>query len=124
MPGLLFRSLSPAIGIIFAFFGGEIVDTISNGKFTAAAAYIPALFVIALVQTAEQPASAIVCVSGRAASATWARTVMTLSSVIVLCPMIVLFGVSAVLALCLIETVAYRRLLAHLSESGAYGSIS
>ena len=67
-----------AIGIIFAFFGGEIVDTISNGKFNAAAVYIPALFVIALVQTAEQPASAIVCVSGRAASATRACTVLTL----------------------------------------------
>ena len=107
-----------AIGIIFAFFGGEIVDTISNGKFTAAAVYIPALFVIALVQTAEQPASAIVCVSGRAASATWARTVMTLGSIIVLCPMIVLFGVSAVLALCLIETVAYRVYLRILASRG------
>ena len=106
------------IGIIFAFFGGEIVDTISNGKFTAAAAYIPVLFVIALVQTAEQPASAIVCVSGRAASATWARTVMTLSSIIVLCPMIVLFGITAVLAICLIETVAYRLYLRILASWG------
>jgi O-antigen/teichoic acid export membrane protein len=106
------------IGIIFAFFGGEIVDTISNGKFNAAAVYIPALFVIALVQTAEQPASAIVCVSGRAASATWARTVMTLGSIIVLCPMIVLFGVGAVLALCLIETVAYRVYLRILASRG------
>jgi O-antigen/teichoic acid export membrane protein len=105
-----------AIGIIFAFFGGEIVDTISNGKFTAAAAYIPALFVVALVQTAEQPASAIVCASGRAAVATWGRTVITLGSIIVLCPTIALFGIKAVLAICLIETVAYRLYLRILAS--------
>ena len=69
-------------GIIFAFVGKEIVDIISNGKFTVAAAYIPALFVIALIQTTEQPANAIVCASGRAASATWTRTIMALGSFI------------------------------------------
>jgi O-antigen/teichoic acid export membrane protein len=106
------------IGIIFAFFGEEIVDTISNGKFTSAAAYIPALFVIALVQTAEQPASAIVCVSGRAAAATWARTVMTLASIIVLGPTILFFGIKGVLTICLIETVAYRLYLRILASRG------
>src|SRR5262249_18045163 len=78
-------------GIIFAFVGKEIVDIISNGKFTAAASYIPALFVIALIQTTERPADAIVCVSGRVASATWTRTVMALGSLIALLPTIVLF---------------------------------
>src|SRR5262249_13896163 len=59
-------------GIIFAFVGREIVDLIGNGKFPEAAPYISALFVIALIQTAEQPANAVVCALGRAASATWA----------------------------------------------------
>jgi len=60
-------------GIIFAFVGREIVDFVGNGKFTEAATYIPALFVIAFIQTTEQPANAVVCALGRAASATWAR---------------------------------------------------
>ena len=103
-------------GIIFALFGTEIVAIVSNGKFIEAAAYIPALFVIALVQTTEQAANAIVCASGRAASATWARTLMTLGSIIVLCPTIVLFGIKAVLAVCIIETVAYRFYLRFLAS--------
>jgi O-antigen/teichoic acid export membrane protein len=95
-------------GIIFGFVGKEIVDIIGNGKFTVAAAYIPALFVIALVQTTERPANAIVCASGRAASATWTRTVMTLGSFITLFPTIILFGIKGVVAICIIEAVAYR----------------
>ncbi len=103
------------LGIVFAFLGQEIVAIISNGKFTAAAAYIPALFVIALIQTTEQPANAIVCVSGRA-SATWARTVMSLGSLIVLGPTIVWFGIKGVLAIVLIETVVYRLFLRMLAS--------
>ena len=94
----------------------EIVAIISNGKFTEAAAYIPALFVIALIQTTEQPANAIVCVSGRAASATWARTLMSLGSIIVLGPTIVWFGIKGVLAIVIIETVAYRLYLRMLAS--------
>ena len=90
------------------FLETEIVDIISNGKFVEAAAYIPAFFVIALVQITEQPSNAIVYASGIAASATWARTVMTLGSLIVLCPTIVWFGIKGVLAIVIIETVAYR----------------
>ena len=96
--------------------GREIVDIISNGKFTVAAAYIPALFVIALIQTTEQPANAIVCVLGRAASATWARTVMALGSFIVLYPTIVLFGIKGIIAICIIESVAYRLYLRMLAS--------
>ena len=86
-------------GFIFGFVGKEIVDIISNGKFAAAAAYIPALFVIALIQTTERPANAIVCASDRAASATWTRTVMALGSFIALFPIIVLFGIKGSLRL-------------------------
>ena len=68
------------LGIVFAFLGEEIVEIISNGKFIAAAAYIPSLFVIALIQTTGQPAKAIVCASGRASA-----TGLALS-----CPLVVL----------------------------------
>jgi O-antigen/teichoic acid export membrane protein len=95
-------------GILFAFLGKEIVDILSNGQFTAAAAYIPALFVIALVQTTEQPANAIVCASGRAASATWTRTLLAFGSLIVLYPAIVMFGIKGIIAICIVEAVAYR----------------
>jgi O-antigen/teichoic acid export membrane protein len=88
--------------------GKEIVDIISNGKFTAAASYIPVLFVIALIQTTERPADAIVCAAGRAASASWTRTVMALGSLIALFPSIVLFGIKGGVAICIIEAVAYR----------------
>jgi len=104
------------IGIIFAFVGEEIVDIIGNGKFTAAAAYVPALFVIALVQTTEAPANAIVCASGRAASAIWTRTVMAVGSLIALFPTTALFGIKGVVAICIIEAVAYRLYLRVLAS--------
>jgi len=103
-------------GIIFAFGGKEIVSIISNEKFSVAAAYIPALIVIALIQTIEQPANAIVCAGGRAASATWARTIMALGSLIVLPPAIFWFGIQGVVATCAIEAVAYRLYLRILAS--------
>jgi O-antigen/teichoic acid export membrane protein len=95
-------------GSIFAFVGREIVDLIGNGKFTEAAPYIPALFVIALIQTTEQPANAVVCALGRAASATWTRIILAVGSFIALYPAIVLFGIKGVIAICIIEAVVYR----------------
>jgi O-antigen/teichoic acid export membrane protein len=103
-------------GIIFAFVGREIVDVIGNGKFTEAASYIPALFVIALIQTTEQPANAVVCALGRAASATWARITLTVGSFIALYPAIVLFGLKGVIAICIIEAVVYRLYLRMLAS--------
>jgi O-antigen/teichoic acid export membrane protein len=103
-------------GMIFAFVGKEIVDVISNGKLTVAAAYIPALFVIALIQTTEQPANAIVCASRRAASATWTRTIMALGSFVALYPTVILFGINGVVALCMAEAVAYRIYLRMLAS--------
>jgi O-antigen/teichoic acid export membrane protein len=96
------------VGIIFAFVGREIVDLIGNGKFTDAAPYIPALFVIALIQTTEQPANAVVCAWGRAASATWTRITLAVASFIALYPAIVLFGIKGVIAICIIEAIVYR----------------
>ena len=95
-------------GIIFAFTGMEIVNIVSNGKFTEAAAYIPALFIIALIQTTEQAASAVVCASDRAASATRARTIITFGGFIAFFPGIMLSGIKGVLAICICEVVAYR----------------
>jgi O-antigen/teichoic acid export membrane protein len=103
-------------GIVFAFVGKEIVDIITNGKLTMAATYIPALFVIALIQTTEQPASAIVCVSGRAASATWVRTILALGSLLVLYPAIVMFGIKGVISICIIEAITYRLYLRILAS--------
>jgi O-antigen/teichoic acid export membrane protein len=99
------------LGIIAVFLGAEIVKIVSNGKFTAAAAYVPIFFVIALIQTTEQTANAIVCATGRATSATWARTTMTLGSMTVLCPTILLFGINGALAIIIVEVVAYRAYL-------------
>jgi len=103
-------------GIIFAFVGQEIVDLIGNGKFTEAAPYIPALFVIALIQTTEQPANAVVCALGRAASATWTRITLAVGSLIALYPAIVLFGIKGVIAICIIEAVVYRVYLRMLAS--------
>ena len=103
-------------GIVFAFVGEEIVNIVGGGQFTEAAAYIPAFFVIALIQITEQPASAIVCASGRAASATWIRTIMTLGGLILLYPTIVVFGLKGVVAICIIEAVVYRQFLRMLAS--------
>jgi O-antigen/teichoic acid export membrane protein len=103
-------------GIIFAFVGKEIVDIIGNGKFTEAAPYIPALFVIALIQTTEQPANAVVCALGRAASATWLRTILAVGSFIALYPAIVLLGIKGVIAICIIEAIVYRVYLRMLAS--------
>src|SRR5215472_569527 len=111
-----FQIIVTCAGIIFAFAGKEIVDLISNGKFTAAAGYIPVLFVIALVQTAEQPASAIVSISGRAASAMRTRAIMAVGSFVVLYPTIMLFGITGALTICIIEAVVYRLYLRMLAS--------
>jgi O-antigen/teichoic acid export membrane protein len=95
-------------GLIFAFVGTQIVDLVGNGKFTDAAPYISTLFVIALIQTTEQPATAVVCALGRAASATWARIILALAGFIALYPAVVLFGIKGVIAICIIEAVVYR----------------
>src|SRR5262249_38370739 len=102
-------------GIIFVFVGKEIIDLIGNGKFTEAAPYIPALFVIPLIQPTEQPPNASVCALGRAASATWPRITLAVGSFIALYPAIVLVGIKGIIAICVIEAVVYRvylRLLA------------
>lgn len=103
-------------GIVFVFFGEEIVEIISNGKLTEAASYIPALVIIALIQITEQPAAAIVYASGRAASATWFRTIMIFGSLLVLYPIIVLFGIKGILAVGIIEAAAYRLYLRILAS--------
>src|SRR5262249_54662856 len=62
-----------------------------------------------------QPANAIVCALGRAASAMWTRITLTVGSFIALYPAIVLFGIKGIIAICIIEAVVYRvylRLLA------------
>ena len=104
------------VGIIFAFFGEEIVDIISNGKLIEAAPYIPAFVIIALIQITEQPAAAIVYASDRAGSATWFRTILVFGSIVALYPLIILFGIKGILAVGIIEAAAYRHYLRILAS--------
>ena len=103
-------------GIMFAFVGKEIVHIIAGGKFPEAAVYIPAFFVMALIQITEQPASAIVYASGRSALATWTRTIMTIGGLVLLYPTIVVFGLKGVVAICITEVVVYRQYLRLLAS--------
>ena len=103
-------------GIMFAFVGKEIVNIIGGGKFTDAAAYIPAFFIMALIQITEQPASAIVYASGRSALATWIRTIMTVAGLVLLYPTIIVFGLKGVVAICITEAVVYRQYLRILAS--------
>jgi O-antigen/teichoic acid export membrane protein len=103
-------------GIIFTFVGKEIVNIIGGGQFTEAAAYIPAFFVMALIQMSEQPASAIVYASGRSTWATWFRSIMTLAGLVLLYPTISAFGLKGVVATCIIEAVVYRQYLRLLAS--------
>ena len=103
-------------GIMFAFVGKEIVNIIGGGKFPEAAVYIPAFFVMALIQITEQPASAIVYASGRSALATWTRTIMTIGGLVLLYPTIVVFGLKGVVAICITEVVVYRQYLRLLAS--------
>jgi O-antigen/teichoic acid export membrane protein len=104
------------LGVIMVFVGTEIVDFVSNGKFTEAAVYIPVLLLIALLQSTEQPAGAIVCASARAASATWVRTIIGLGSIIIAFPAIIFFGIKGLLALCIVDVIAYRVHLRRLAS--------
>jgi O-antigen/teichoic acid export membrane protein len=94
--------------IVFVFLGKNIVDVVSNGKLTEAASYVPLLFIMALIQVTEQPTMAIVSTSDRASSATWFRTLLMLIFFIILYPTIALFGINAIVVVCIIEAVAYR----------------
>jgi O-antigen/teichoic acid export membrane protein len=103
-------------GIIFTFEGKEVINIIGGGQFTEAATYIPAFFVMALIQISEQPASAIVYASGRSTWATWFRTIMTLGGLVLLYPAILVFGIKGVVAICIIETLVYRQYLRLLAS--------
>jgi O-antigen/teichoic acid export membrane protein len=95
-------------GLIFVFFGKEIVDTISNGKLTDAADYVPALLVIGLIQITSQPATAIVLASGHAAAAAWFRSAVVMATLALLYPAVLLFGIKGILVLCVVEAATYR----------------
>jgi O-antigen/teichoic acid export membrane protein len=102
-------------GLVFVFFGSEIVNIITNGKLVEAAPYIPAFVILALIQITEQPAAAIVFASGRAISATWFRTAITFGGIVVLYPTLLFAGIYGILAVGIIEAAVYRyylRLLA------------
>jgi O-antigen/teichoic acid export membrane protein len=103
-------------GIVFAPIANEIVKIIGSGKFPEAAVYIPAFFVMALIQITEQPASAVVFAANRSAVATRTRTIMMLGGLVLLYPTILMFGLKGVVAICITEGVLYRQYLRLLAS--------
>jgi O-antigen/teichoic acid export membrane protein len=102
-------------GLVFVFAGHEIVDLITNGKLTPAAAYIPAFIIICLIQNTGKAALAVVYAAGKAARLARFRVMLIAVSLAALYPATTWFGIAGVVAVALIDTFAYRvylRLLA------------
>jgi len=100
----------------FALFAREIVDFISNGKFVDAAPYIPILCLVALMQSAEQPAAAIVYSIGQAAKAVRFRILTNVVALIALVPVVHCFGIAGVVILCWAEAATNRYYLRFLAS--------
>lgn len=100
----------------FAVFASEIVALISNGKFVDAAPYVPLLGMVALMQSAEQPAAAIVYSIGQAANALRFRILTNVVALIALLPVVNYFGIAGVVVLFGAEAAINRYYLRFLAS--------
>lgn len=102
-------------GFVFVFVGQEMVEFLTNGKLTPAWVYVPILVVITLIQNSGKAATAIVFASGRGATAIRMRTAFLLIGLPILYPAVSVAGIGGVIALLLIEHLAFRLVLRYLA---------
>jgi hypothetical protein len=95
-------------GLAFAFLGHETVDFISHGKLTAAAAYVPPLIVVLLIQTSGKPATALVYANNLAIAAARFRLALLVLGSLSLWLAIRWFGIAGLVTVMLAEAIAYR----------------
>ncbi len=105
------------VAIVFVFLGHDIVGLISNGKLTDASDYIPVLLMTALIQNSEQPAAAVVFASGRGSAATWFRSFLFLTALILLYPVVLVAGIKGIIILGIIECCIFRGYLRLLASA-------
>jgi len=103
-------------GIIFALFGRDIVDLISNGNFDEAAHYIPFLVIASLIHTSEQAAAAIVFANRLGPAAVRFRLCLICFLLVALFPATAFFGIWGPIVIGIIEAATYRAWLRRLAR--------
>ncbi len=102
-------------GLTFALVGPEIVELISHGKLTPAAAYVAPLVVTTLIQNSGKAAAATTFGGGFGLQAMRFRFVAMTIGTILLWPAIHLFGIAGLIAVLMVEALAYRLCLVTLA---------
>lgn len=103
-------------GLLFALFGGYIVDYISNGKLVGAAPYIPFFIIIILIQNSGQASTAVVYATGNAHVAARSQIIITLLGLVALYPFVNSFGIAGIASAIIAETILYRLKIEYLAN--------
>ena len=103
------------VGLVFALFGADIVNFISNGKLNGAAPYIPFFMIVLLIQNMNQAATAVVYASGKAHIAVRSQIAFTLLGLVALYPLVHNFGIAGIVGVIIAEAILFRTAIAHLA---------
>ncbi len=95
-------------GLIFVFFGGEIISLLTNGKFNFAADWVPFLIIYLLIQQAGKPATAVLFAQNKGNTYSGIRIFSTLFAIICLLMFVPYFGMVAVLSVLICEMFVMR----------------
>ncbi len=100
-------------GIFFAFFGGEIIMLLTNGKFVDAAIWVPLLIAYLLLQHAGKAATATVYGLKKGVWTAHFRIITLIPSIVAIWFLVPTFGIGGVVTIMFAEMFVFRLLMGH-----------
>jgi len=97
-----------AIGMLFAFYGFEIVGYISNSKFNAATSWIPWLIIYSLIQNSGKPATAVLFNSNKGNLLSKLRIILLVIDLVLLLIFVPYYGIEAVIVISIFDMLFMR----------------
>jgi PST family polysaccharide transporter len=107
--GIVYIALSIA-GVVFVFYGKEIVGLLTNNKFTSSAKWIPFLIIYLLIQHSGKAATAILYSQNMGNKLSKYRIISLITAIISLLIFVPNYGVKSVLIIMILE-ISFTRLL-------------
>lgn len=99
------------MGLVFVFFGENIVSMLTNGKFDQAAAWIPFFVIYLLIQNSGKPATSVLYAANRGNTISAIRIASTSAAVVAILFLVPQFGVLAAIAIAIAEMILMRVLI-------------
>jgi len=96
------------VGLIFAFYGVEIIGYISNDKFNAANSWIPWLVIYSLIQNSGKPATAVLFYSNKGNLLSKLRIILLVIDLVLLLIFVPFYGIEAVIATSIFDMLCMR----------------